>query len=95
MPLPTRDELPFPLGLVGVALQGIIGHIAICIAMIILKSASGHAICQDCHLNERWQPDGKEDEDKNALSPCFLRLYINQPKKVPPISSHREIHAQR
>lgn len=26
MPLPTRDELPFPLGLVGVALQDINMH---------------------------------------------------------------------
>lgn len=37
MPLPTRGELPFPLGLVGVALQGIIGHTAICIPIMTLN----------------------------------------------------------
>lgn len=46
------------------ALQGVLGHTELCVGMDILKSALHHAICQDCHLDEKLQPDCKEDEDK-------------------------------
>ena len=60
----NKRWIPFPLSLVGVALQGVLGYAAICIATGYPESVSHHAICQDCHLKERWQPDGKEIEDK-------------------------------
>lgn len=61
MPSTTRDDSPFTLGLV-CALQGVLGHTKLCVARVVLKSASYHAMCQDCHLNERRQHDYKKDK---------------------------------
>lgn len=77
-------------GLLYVALQGVLGHAEFCVDMDILKSASHHAICKDCHLNERLQPDCNGYEDKMPSRHVFSDYINSSSEKLPLINFHRK-----
>lgn len=88
--------LTFPLSLVYVALQGVLGHTELCVGMGILKSASHHAVRKDCHLKDRRQPDCKEVGDK--ILSCHVSLDFTSthpPQRLPFINFRSKIRTKQ